>query len=405
MGYVEDRWKNPDGTNSKRHKKGRRWRVRYVDPAGRERSHSFDKKPAADLALAAVTADMARGNWVDPVAGRITLAEYSKGFIAAMAIEESSREQVERRFRNHILPTFGDMALAQIAQQPSAIQAWLQRLPLAPRSKNVVFAHLRSCLTAAVDDSRIVRNPCLARSITHEKPPQVKLVPWTQEMVDAVRGALPERYRAMCDAGAGLGMRQGEVLALSPGDIDWLRGEVHIRRQVKIVRGQMCFAPPKGDKERTVPLPESVKLRLSEHIARFPAVPVTLPWRAPGGKPTRAALIFTTTARRSINRSYLDGHLWKDALRKAGIEPDRKNGFHALRHYFASYLLQGSDEMPGEDIRTVAEYLGHTDPGFTLRIYAHFIPGREHRMKKLVDSRLLSADGPQSAQDAQEAGN
>jgi integrase len=72
-------------------------------------------------------------------------------------------------------------------------------------------------------------------------------------------------------------MRQGEVFGLAADDVDFLRRVVHIRRQVKIVGARLVFGPPKGGKERDVPLPESVALRLSAHIAKFPPVTVTLP--------------------------------------------------------------------------------------------------------------------------------
>ncbi len=35
---------------------------------------------------------------------------------------------------------------------------------------------------------------------------------------------------------------------------------------------------------------------------------------------------------------------------------------HALRHFYASVLLDA-----GESIKALSEYLGHSDPGFTLR--------------------------------------
>lgn len=48
---------------------------------------------------------------------------------------------------------------------------------------------------------------------------------------------LPLQHQAMTDAGSGAGLRQGKVLGLFPGDIDWLRKIIHVRRQVKIVGG------------------------------------------------------------------------------------------------------------------------------------------------------------------------
>lgn len=45
-----------------------RWRARYRDPAGRSRSRTFDTKAEARRFLDATSADMHRGQWVDPAA-------------------------------------------------------------------------------------------------------------------------------------------------------------------------------------------------------------------------------------------------------------------------------------------------------------------------------------------------
>jgi integrase len=71
------------------------------------------------------------------------------------------------------------------------------------------------------------------------------------------------------------------------------------------------------------------------------------------------------------------------ALVAAGLEPSRENGMHALRHFYASVLLDA-----GESVRALAEYLGHADPGFTLRVYTHLMPASEERTRRAVDQAL-----------------
>ncbi|GAA2762579.1 hypothetical protein GCM10010103_16200 [Streptomyces paradoxus] len=78
---------------------------------------------------------------------------------------------------------------------------------------------------------------------------------------------------------------------------------------------------------------------------------------------------------------------WKPALASAGIIPTpekgqryaaaRKHGMHALRHCCASVLLDA-----GESIKALSLYLGHSDPGFTLRVYTHLMPSSETRTRK-----------------------
>lgn len=54
---------------------------------------------------------------------------------------------------------------------------------------------------------------------------------------------------------------------------------------------------------------------------------------------------------------------------------------HALRHAYASVLLDA-----GESIKALSEYLGHSDPGFTLRTYTHLLPTSETRTRKTIDA-------------------
>jgi len=63
---------------------------------------------------------------------------------------------------------------------------------------------------------------------------------------------------------------------------------------------------------------------------------------------------------------------------------------HALRHWFASVQLEA-----GTSIRALADYLGHADPGFTLRIYTHLMPTSEDRARRAMEAALADlADTP-----------
>ena len=51
---------------------------------------------------------------------------------------------------------------------------------------------------------------------------------------------------------------------------------------------------------------------------------------------------------------------------------------------FASVLIDA-----GESVKAVAEYLGHSDPGFTLRVYAHLFPASEDRARKAIEAAFM----------------
>lgn len=208
-------------------------------------------------------------------------------------------------------------------------------------------------------------------------------MPWTAAAVVAVGEVLPDRVALLVALGAGLGLRQGEIFGLAVDDVDFLRDVVHVRRQVKIVGGRQMFALPKGRKVRDVPLPESVKLAIAAHLERWPAVAVELPWETTTGEPVAARLLLSTRERTALQRNYVNAHIWKPALRKAGLVDDRRNGMHALRHFYASVLLDA-----GESVRALADYLGHSDPGFTLRVYTHLMPSSQDRTRKAIDEAL-----------------
>ncbi len=45
----------------------------------------------------------------------------------------------------------------------------------------------------------------------------------------------------------------------------------------------------------------------------------------------------------------------------------------------------------GESVRALADYLGHADPGFTLRVYTHLMPSSEDRARQAIDAAFESS--------------
>lgn len=146
-----------------------------------------------------------------------------------------------------------------------------------------------------------------------------------------------------------------------------------------------------------MPLPASVGESIRAHMHRSAPVEVTLPWEDPAnGDLVTVPLIFMTTHSTVVKQHVLASTAWHPALRAAGAEVARANGLHALRHFYASALLDA-----GESIKAVSEWLGHANAAFTLRVYAHLVPESPGRAQKALDALLPippASDGPMTAQ-------
>ncbi|WP_115976393.1 tyrosine-type recombinase/integrase [Streptomyces sp. MI02-2A] len=109
-------------------------------------------------------------------------------------------------------------------------------------------------------------------------------------------------------------------------------------------------------------------------------------------------MIFRSPTGRALDRNRFDDRQWRPALRAAGAATGRDYGMHALRHFYASVLLDAE-----ESIKALNDYLGHHDPGFTLRTYTHLMPSSATRTRAAVDAvfgdERAADDGPETAQE------
>lgn len=240
-----------------------------------------------------------------------------------------------------------------------------------PSTQNQAAAALaflyREVLHAPLGQTRIVR----ARRPRHR--PDVL----SREEVRAVLGRLRPPYRLVGALLYGSGLRLLEALQLRIKDIAPDRGELVVRAG-------------KGNRDRVTMVPDALRPALAAQIGRvrglheadlargagWVAMPGALAGKLPGAARELAwQYLFpaTRTHLHAATGQHRRHHLHESAMQRAMTRAVRDAGLtrratcHALRHSFATHLLQD-----GYDIRTVQELLGHASVKTTM-IYTHVL--------------------------------
>ncbi len=192
-----------------------------------------------------------------------------------------------------------------------------------------------------------------------------------------LRGEAHGAYALMASLMYGSGLRLMECCRLRVKDVDFGRNQLTVRQG-------------KGNKDRAVPLPGSVKNRLTEQVHWRKKLHgrdltegegrVDLPSAFEQKSPSAAydlawQFVFASDRLSRCPRTSRSGrhHLHENALQKSFKQAVKRSGLtkratcHTLRHSFATHLLES-----GADIRTVQELLGHKDVSTTM-IYTHVL--------------------------------
>lgn len=285
---------------------------------------AFDRKTAAERHANAMETDSDRGDYVDPRAGEVRLVEVAERWMQTRSVDPATEIQYESKWRLHVEPAFGKRQVRSI--KPSEIAVWLKELTASfgPSTARSAFLVLYGCLEVAVEDDALRKNP--AKSKVVKRPPTVgrNIVVWADETVDAIIGVHPEQYRLIPIVGAAAGLRQGELLGQSSADFDFEERVIRVRRQVKKLGRDFVFALPKSDKERLVPMSDTVAELAHDHIDRFGTTEVSLPWERLDGEIQPVELMFTWSDGMQIRARNYDETIWKPALSVAGVIPPPK---------------------------------------------------------------------------------
>jgi integrase len=408
VGFTKDLWHKkapgPDGkpvrVRSARYGKGKQWLAVWHDPSGAECSQAFLIKKTADDHWKAMEADVARGDYVDRKAGKEQVASVGARWLKARRVDPRTAILYGQAWRLQVRPAFGHLPVDRI--RPGDIQDWLSGLGEQYEESTLVtaFLVLHGVLELAVADGLRKTNP--ARSPVIDRPSSTrlgeKIRAWPDETIDTITDAHPAHLHLLPVLMAGCGLRISEALAVCEADFDFDLHVLHVRRQIKKLTPDHIFALPKNDRERDVPLPGWVEAVARQHFRRYRAAPVTLPWEKVDGKLVTVMIAICRADGSFIRyRDYMQ-QVWKPALVKAGVIPPRKRnakgklvyettgheGPHQYRHFFASAILGD-----GGSVNDLAEWMGHHDPAFTLRIYGHMQQGSEERARTIIDRRMF----------------
>ncbi|GAA0809112.1 tyrosine-type recombinase/integrase [Spirilliplanes yamanashiensis] len=270
---VDDWWylakRSADGARvpSERHGRGKRWRVRWIDNHGHARERLFDRKADDDRFDANIHADLSRGQYVDDRAGRITVAELAELWRNAQLHIDSTAIRVEHAVRLHVVPVLGRHRIKDV--RPSHIQGWVRDRSgvLAPTTLRVVYAYLGGMFALAVRDRMISASPCDDRVRLPSIVRGSRFIP-AAEQVHGLAATLPDRLAATVYLAAGCGLRLEEILGLEVDDIDFDARELHVRRQLKVLKGRQPFLGPVKTRTsvRTVELSDVAAESLREHL-------------------------------------------------------------------------------------------------------------------------------------------
>ncbi|NYV73650.1 tyrosine-type recombinase/integrase [Streptomyces sp. UH6] len=386
-------------------KRGKAWRVKYRKPDGTEGSASgFDTKTAALKYGRKLETAAAEGKFVDPKAGRTTVADWAETWLAMIEVDELSDGTYRSRVRAQILPRWGRVAVADVRTSDHRI--WMKQLR-AKHSRNYaqnIEMTWRMMLDDAVVEGLVGVNPVPAArrrrgkyepeesredDYVYPTPLQALLL---AENARVIRGDVGY---AMILTKAFTGMRLAEIAALHREhcfvgpDRDPLDQVVQVEYQGHYLKGRgWTLRPPKYHSYRRLPIPpflgDALHQVLEGHDNEL-AFPSAL------GRPQRAEGQFYDLFWKPIVEGHdelpqIRGRRHRPAIPAvpglSGMKP------HGLRHGHRVWLEEGGIPAPALD-----ERMGHkVRDGSSVTTYRHVTPAMRRRIVSLLQREWEKAE-------------
>ncbi|MFG2003435.1 tyrosine-type recombinase/integrase [Spirillospora sp. NPDC048911] len=332
--------------------------------------HTFATKKDADQWLVLKEAEIKRGEWLDPDAGKVPFEVFAKQWVDDRVLRPRTEGLYRGLLKNHLLPTFGKSNLSDIKE--ADVRRWRkERLKVVGQSTVAkAYQLLKSIMNTAVDDERIRRNPCRIKGAAVPDTPEREMIPISK--VIEIFNKVPERYRALVLLGTFASLRWGELAALRREHLDLDAGTVRVVVAVyELDGGKLLEGPPKTRAgRRVVALPPEIIPDLQAHLDEFAeSGPKGRVFVGPRGGPLR---------RSGFRR------VWNKVREDVGL-PDLH--FHDLRHV-GNTLAAGT----GASLKELMARMGHASVRAAL-IYQHAAQDRDHVIAEAVGDAFEAARG------------
>ena len=288
----------------------------------------------------------------------------------AARLKQSTLLTKKTVLQTHILPFFGNKPINEI--KASDVRRWQAKLMSSPNNYSQTYlkkinTELNSIINYAKRFYDLNTNPC-GKAGTIGKAKAEEMHYWTYDEYIAFREGVKDKSLSyICfEVLYWTGMREGELLALSPADIDLDNKTISINRTYQRIEGKDVFTSPKTRKsKRKIPIPDFLCQELSDYIqSRY--------------------MLDADERLFPITKSYLSHEMIR-GCKNTGVKKIR---IHDIRHSHASLLInQGCDAL------MLADRLGHEKVSTTLNTYSHLFP---HKQQELVHSleSLQATDSP-----------
>lgn len=383
MSVRKREWTTPKGETKTA------WVADYVDTTGKRRLKTFKLKKLADAFAATASVEVREGTHVAESA-TITIEAAGALWLKsgdAAGLERTSIDQRKQHLNLHIVPLAGSVKLTKItAPWVRSFQDDLREKGRSAAMVKRVTISLGSILADAQGRGLLVRNAVheLSRSRSgtkaSEKRGKAKLrvgkdIPTNAE-TRAILEAATGRYRPLLITMIFTGIRASEARGLRWEDVDFKNALLHVRQRAD--RYGDVGMPKSEAGQRTVPLPPMVINTLKEWKLECPKSELGLAF------PNQAGNI-------EFHQNMLQRGLWPTLI-AAGVavptgETDKEDkpilapkypGFHALRHWYASWCINrkadGGLELTAKAVQT---RMGHSSIQVTFDTYGHLFPSAD----------------------------